>query len=481
MKPGPLASRSIDRIPPNTDERVFYDKYVANRTPVIIQGFLDDTEFKAYKWKDMAYLKNVAGDAQVMVEPLAEASNQYGTGVTRTLMPFKQFLELLESEAGPYPYLTTQYENVNDDNQVASMFPPPTLALRRDFPVKPRLMGRLVLDQVNLWIGRSSEGSSSGLHHDFHDNLYCLLQGRKRFVLYPPSLTKHLYPHGDVDTVHPNGLISYQHLPVRADGLTHVDAAEDHVAIAKAKLDAANRRRAKSDLLLVLKKEYKNARKAWLTAGGVSSEMHGSQGSHDDADAILKDLEMMERRSKVDREGKVIGSKIDAGSFYSPADDAWGGVSTNDDLPSLSPDPSSFSRIQTAYLHAHLNLPTTATAPSAVTVAYPNLDKAGQPYVIDLHEGEMLYLPASWWHEVTSTSVSAPHMAFNYWFHPPDALGEKDFDEPYRDKLLWHHLRKKARKLASSAMRERARESGANRVDHSFKKRRLKRRATAMG
>ena len=29
--------------------------------------------------------------------------------------------------------------------------------------------------------------SSSGLHHDFHDNLYILLRGRKRFHLWSPE------------------------------------------------------------------------------------------------------------------------------------------------------------------------------------------------------------------------------------------------------------------------------------------------------
>ena len=34
---------------------------------------------------------------------------------------------------------------------------------------------------------RSAEGSSSGLHHDFHDNLYILLRGQKRFRLFSPA------------------------------------------------------------------------------------------------------------------------------------------------------------------------------------------------------------------------------------------------------------------------------------------------------
>ncbi len=46
----------------------------------------------------------------------------------------------------------------------------------------------------------------------------------------------------------------------------------------------------------------------------------------------------------------------------------------------------------------------------------------------------MLYLPASWFHEVTSygdqSSEGLGHLAFNYWVHPPST---SDFDAPYTD------------------------------------------------
>lgn len=52
--------------------------------------------------------------------------------------------------------------------------------------------------------------------------------------------------------------------------------------------------------------------------------------------------------------------------------------------------------------------------------------------------GQTLYLPAGWWHEVTSQgaggSKDAPgeHMALNHWFHPPDNLdAEAGFSKPY--------------------------------------------------
>jgi hypothetical protein len=41
----------------------------------------------------------------------------------------------------------------------------------------------------------------------------------------------------------------------------------------------------------------------------------------------------------------------------------------------------------------------------------------------------MLYLPAGWFHNVTSFgSGPGGHAAFNYWFHPPDGPAP---DRPY--------------------------------------------------
>ena len=65
----------------------------------------------------------------------------------------------------------------------------------------------------------------------------------------------------------------------------------------------------------------------------------------------------------------------------------------------------------------------------------------------ELKEGDMLYIPAGWYHEVLSyggdglharkdnitggvdDTCSKTHMALNFWFHPPDDLN--NFDEPY--------------------------------------------------
>lgn len=63
--------------------------------------------------------------------------------------------------------------------------------------------------RINSYAILSSAGSSSGLHHDFHDNLYVLIHGRKSFKLFSPADTENMYTRGHVEIVHPNGRICY--------------------------------------------------------------------------------------------------------------------------------------------------------------------------------------------------------------------------------------------------------------------------------
>lgn len=55
---------------------------------------------------------------------------------------------------------------------------------------------------------------------------------------------------------------------------------------------------------------------------------------------------------------------------------------------------------------------------------FPSFPGADECTEVTIQAGQMLYLPAGWFHEVTSYSVGAQdtHVAVNYWFHPPDNL-----------------------------------------------------------
>eukprot|EP00053_Salpingoeca_punica_P016246 m.152269 g.152269 ORF g.152269 m.152269 type:complete len:232 (+) comp16916_c0_seq2:219-914(+) len=89
--------------------------------------------------------------------------------------------------------------------------------------------------------------------------------------------------------------------------------------------------------------------------------------------------------------------------------------------------PNSFSRVPTSQPAEELQK------------TFPDFARATSTQV-DVHAGEMLYLPAGWFHEVHSagTAASGPptHMAFNYWFHPPTKLGDEDVNNPY-DSDFW--------------------------------------------
>ncbi|RPD58645.1 Clavaminate synthase-like protein [Lentinus tigrinus ALCF2SS1-7] len=470
----------LERIDPSTSAEEFFSNFVSKRKPVVLRGLLNDNAFKGRQWTDLTYLATKAGDVEVLVEPIHPTANQYGTDVDRVPMPFRDFLKSLRDDKGPHPYLTTQYSD--EDPDAETVFPPPTNALKDEFPTVPRIMGNLFLQQVNLWLGKSKEGSSSGLHHDFHDNLYCLLQGKKRFVLFPPSEIQNLYPYGSLDTVHPNGLISYEDCPVRADGLSKRAACKARIGALERQIDAlkATSKGKSKGHSKEMKKLINAHDEALDELAMLALDDQGGEDEVDDFDALMGDLDDVE-------------AELSAGPSESAADEdgddeeaeEWFGIGTSksdnededdedaesdegdseDEDPGdalseeKSSEPSSFSRIPTAHLHQFLDLPTTASLPPDFSPSdFPGLRKATAPYVVELSAGEMLYLPASWWHEVTSTSPDDAkegdvHMAFNYWFYPPDALD--NFEKPYEDSLVWGHLRSKGRPERRDAPAER--------------------------
>ena len=133
----------------------------------------------------------------------------------------------------PLPTASSQTAVGADGHAEVLASPLAELCAGGDLPLQPALMGNLVPQQLNLWMGAAQQGAlqarlarcsclhrlphrgtpragaSSGLHHDFHDNLYVLLRGRKHLRLYPPSAVAAMYPYGRPRLVHGNGRIVY--------------------------------------------------------------------------------------------------------------------------------------------------------------------------------------------------------------------------------------------------------------------------------
>ncbi|EKM52738.1 uncharacterized protein PHACADRAFT_211957 [Phanerochaete carnosa HHB-10118-sp] len=478
---------------PTASAEDFFSKYISKRLPVIVKGLLDDEHFKGRNWADLDYLASKAGERDVLVEPMHPEARQFGTDVERVSMKFKDFLKSLKSEEGPHHYLTTQY--AEQELEALTVLPPPTDALEEDFPHIPRIMGNLCLQQVNLWVGRSKEGSTSGLHHDFHDNLYCLLKGRKRFVLFPPSEIKNLCPHGTLDTMHENGLISYTDAPVRSDGLPVRVALKAKVKALEEKLDAVPNGKGKGRMNMKEREALIEAHDQALdelaqytleAADGIDVDeeeddfdalmagldgeddfnvLEGGNGASDGVNGDAED-EKEEGRDEDENEDED-ESEEDSSEKEVEEYPEWYGIGTGDsddeeDGEEDTEEPSSFSRIPTALMHRHLGLSTNAMPPAGASLKdFPNFKKATRPFVAELSAGEMLYLPASWWHEVTSSAAAdgdAVHMAFNYWLYPPNNLDS--FEEPYEDTLVWEYLRSKNAKSRQKSSAETSKRRG---------------------
>lgn len=160
-----MTPRSFSKNPPNVSR--FGNNLMRVHTadllkqPDVKGGKMRDYQIQGLNWMAALHHNGINGIlADEMVEPMDQKSKQFGTGVQRVPMAFRDFLDSLQAKNGPYHYLTTQY---SDDDDVPETFPPPTNALKDDFPLVPSLMGNLVLQQVNLWVGRSKGGASSGL------------------------------------------------------------------------------------------------------------------------------------------------------------------------------------------------------------------------------------------------------------------------------------------------------------------------------
>lgn len=160
----------------DVDPVTFFQKYISTRTPVKFTNQFEGAQWRFHKWSN-EYLKNKAGGAQVKIEFRDSSSGRYGKGNDQ-IFEFKDFLSEMES-GNEKLYMTTQKLHYSPEGQ-PSIISEPVKGLLGDFPIRPDVMGNLIVQNINMWMGCSSEPSTSGLHHDFHDNIYIVLRGTKK-------------------------------------------------------------------------------------------------------------------------------------------------------------------------------------------------------------------------------------------------------------------------------------------------------------
>lgn len=428
----------------------FYQEYIRLRKPVIIKGFLKtfgqistdsapmNSMFKIaselIKIKELDYLKSQVGEEKVKVEKRSSQTDSFGRG-TEIEMTFEQFIHVMEqTENSEMYYLTTQDVDCTPDGRPHLLSPfmrkifqkKSSTTINKDdsktehdgitLPLQPELMGNLIPQNINLWLGKSLCGASSGLHHDYHDNLYMVLRGKKEFRIYSPDDIENMYPRGLVHGpyhVHTNGRINYFSDPTTAYG---ADLQSDKAA-------EAEKMKTEAERLLKAAEED-------LEAGII-----GAQERLELAESMLE--EAMDAMIDVEMDGEADGKEAswifgteddeyeeDAGEDDDGNDDS----NESDDFDGDDEDgkvtfvdktvknPDNFSQMDSQILNDQKELKS----------KYPKFLNAKAAFC-HVEEGDMLYLPASWFHEVTS--MGGLHMAINYWFHPPDA--PNNFEKPY--------------------------------------------------
>ncbi len=197
----------------NITPEIFYETFIKKRIPAVFHSHIVDLDWKGNNWT-LDYLDKVAGDKIVQIE--RREGKGFGKGL-QTESTISDFTQKLKNGDETY-YLTTQELNYSIDDR-PELVSEPLSSLINEFPSRPLIMGNLIPQNVNLWIGASKSPSSSGLHHDYHDNLYILLRGTKTFILYPPDEAVNLYTNGQVAKIHLNGRINYVgQIPTKPDG-----------------------------------------------------------------------------------------------------------------------------------------------------------------------------------------------------------------------------------------------------------------------
>ena len=168
----------------------FFEEIAPNQKPIVIRGFAKSWPFVACAQKTpndfVAYLnKFYTGKKTKMVVAPPSANKRfyynddmtdinYLSGEERLDLFLGRLLELIDRDI--YPAISLQGTPVNE------ILPGLVNENRSEFfpEVEPR-----------LWIG--NEGIVN-THYDGSDNVACVVAGRRRFTLFPPEQTCHLYP-----------------------------------------------------------------------------------------------------------------------------------------------------------------------------------------------------------------------------------------------------------------------------------------------
>jgi hypothetical protein len=187
----------IDKINLNEiNARQFFERYIIKRKPAFFNSTIKG---KFNKWNN-SYLKKIIGNNNVLTML---------RGNTKTLK-FYDFINYIENGNNKY-YMNVQPFESKIKNEPYLLSPLlKKLYKLNELPIIPSILGNIIPFQINIWMG--GDNTKSRLHHDYHDNLYIVIKGKKIIKLYSPADADNLYTRGCISKIHKNGLIEYSNM-----------------------------------------------------------------------------------------------------------------------------------------------------------------------------------------------------------------------------------------------------------------------------
>ncbi|CRH00090.1 cupin-like protein, putative [Plasmodium relictum] len=367
----------IDRIDENISAEQFYLDYILKRKPCLLRS-----EYIISKRcnLDINFMKENVENLYVELEQ--KVSNSFGIGEKKK-MKFHKFLSLIEKGNSNY-YLNTQYikENIYGPTDFCNSI---TRQMINFLPKKLEIMGNLEIYQYNVWLGNNDDKNlKTFLHHDYHDNIYVLLKGKKIFRIYSPYFAYDLKTNGNIYRIHNNGLITYSPF-IRSDGSHCLD-------VYKKKID----------------KVYNDI--------NTMTEHLNKRNNFIENKIVEKSINKAEKKLNI-LEDNILNYKLYKSKFRCKG-------KKRDDIPN------------------HFCIINTADRKNEVDIFSDSTDIEQKYIEVYMNEGDILYLPCGWFHEVKSFSRKKYHLAFNYWYYPPyinmnnSGEAQNRFYHPYIDKYL---------------------------------------------
>ncbi|CAH0402988.1 unnamed protein product [Chilo suppressalis] len=169
------------------DPLEFQRDYVSKNLPVIIRGGCAGWP-ATKKWNTQYFREKIPNrKLTVALTPngLADGITTDNSGVECFVMPFEtemtmaEFLDCLaQKRPGMIPYIQKQNSNLIEE------FTELVDDVKREIPFATAAFNKSP-DAVNFWMG--DERAVTSMHKDPYENIYCVIDGYKDFILIPPT------------------------------------------------------------------------------------------------------------------------------------------------------------------------------------------------------------------------------------------------------------------------------------------------------